>query len=701
MAQSGGSILILDDDADFRNILVAILEPRGFRCVQASSPDEASALFSQKDTVLAVVDYRLPKMDGMSWITKLRDAGRNVPVIFCSALPCDAKTFNWLRNILRVSLIVQKPINHEAFIQQVESLLPNYQKFTGTSEGVAAVQKSDAETAEESLEAAGFRERIDRKARIEKALEDAKIQYFEQLDKSWNSLTKLIDERNNDPSNFDAVDGALNIAHKIRGSAGSLGLHHISELAGKLEDLLTILDPNPSPDQEVIWSEIIRAVARGTESIAQTLAESDYAEVEKHRKRLLVLSQNREFLSALDDSEIKKVYSVTTAETPAGLSMQLRKGGLDCVILDASLDTGNDATGLLAWSQEVRGTRDNEALPLALFCPDAEPSDSDMLFIGASKTIGLPVESNRLKDLLDELVAIRTPVQPRILVVDDDEVLCNFVSRVLTDERMVVQTETNPINVLDDMDEFKPDLVLLDVIMPGLTGYEVCRGIREDARWAKTPVVFCTSKTSSESRTAAFAVGANDFVTKPVLATELLTRINGQLIEVERQARSARKDIETGMLNGDGFLVAANDMLNAHKARGETMSLALISVDDYEDLTIVQGPMSAKEVGLRLGQLIRQRFKAEDLRGRWSDAGYILAVAETRRQVLAEALELLQEEFSASPFSGGAFRFAASFSAGLADSADDGDTVEQLVRSTHHRLRTARQEKTGVIAATG
>lgn len=698
MAQSG-SILILDDDANFRNILVSILEPRGFRCVEASSPEEASALFSQEDTVLAIVDYRLPQMDGIHWITNLRDAGRNVPVIFCSAIPCDAKTFNWLRNILRVSLIVQKPINHEAFVQQVESLLPNYAKFSGTYDGVAAVQKTDAEIAEESLESAGFRERILRKARIEQALQDAKLQYHEQLDKNWNSLTKLIDERNNDPSNLDAVDGALRIAHKIRGSAGSLGLHHISELAGKLEDLLTILDPHPSPDQEVIWSEIIRAVARGTEAIAQTLAECDYAGNEKARKRLLVLSKNKELLSALDNSEIKNAYSVTVTETDSALAMQLHKGGFDGVVLDASLDTMDDTTGLLSWSKEVRGTRGNEELPLALFCPEVEPNESDLLFLGASRRFGRPVDSNRLKVLLDELVAVKIPVLPRILVVDDDEVLCNFVSRVLTDERMVVETETNPINVLEDLETFKPDLVLLDVIMPGLNGYEVCRKIREDERWTKLPIVFCTSKTSSEARTAAYAVGANDFVTKPVLATELLTRVNGQLTELERQSRNSRRDSETGILNGDGFVAAANDMLNAHRVRAEIMSLALISVDDYEDLAITKGPLPAREVGLRLGQLIRQRFKAEDLRGRWADAGYILAVSETRRHILAEALELLQEEFSASPFSSGALRFVPSFSAGVADTAD-GDSLEQLIRSAHQRMRAARQERTGVIAAT-
>ena len=114
-----GSILIVDDDLSFRGLVASILKSRGYRVVEASNSEEASALFSDRDTKLAIIDYRMPGDDGMTWIQKLRDSGRATPVVFVSGNFCDATTFNRLRNILRVSLILKKPIIPAVFLSLI------------------------------------------------------------------------------------------------------------------------------------------------------------------------------------------------------------------------------------------------------------------------------------------------------------------------------------------------------------------------------------------------------------------------------------------------------------------------------------------------------------------------------------------------------------------------------------------------------
>ncbi|HMY55998.1 MAG TPA: response regulator, partial [Candidatus Obscuribacter sp.] len=122
--QTPYSILVVDDDPAFRALVSAILKTRGYRVKEAGSADEAAAMFSDRETKLAIVDYRMPGKDGVAWIQKLRDAGKAIPVVFVSGNWCDQKTFTWLRNILQVSLIVKKPIVPAVFLEQVESLLP-------------------------------------------------------------------------------------------------------------------------------------------------------------------------------------------------------------------------------------------------------------------------------------------------------------------------------------------------------------------------------------------------------------------------------------------------------------------------------------------------------------------------------------------------------------------------------------------------
>jgi DNA-binding response OmpR family regulator len=98
-------ILIVDDDEAFRNLVVRLLSQRGFEVLEARSTRDANVLLSKNIFVLLIVDYKLPDVDGMTWIQQLRERNIKAPIAFCSGIWCDQTTFNWLRNILRVDLV--------------------------------------------------------------------------------------------------------------------------------------------------------------------------------------------------------------------------------------------------------------------------------------------------------------------------------------------------------------------------------------------------------------------------------------------------------------------------------------------------------------------------------------------------------------------------------------------------------------------
>src|SRR5271163_99223 len=124
MSQTSRSVLVIDDDSFFRELIAGLLAPRGYEILEARSGQVANQILSSVRPVMVIVDYRLPDIDGMTWIQQFRDAGFNLPVVFISGTFCDARTFSWLRNILKVSLVLQKPISEDLFLQQLEGLLP-------------------------------------------------------------------------------------------------------------------------------------------------------------------------------------------------------------------------------------------------------------------------------------------------------------------------------------------------------------------------------------------------------------------------------------------------------------------------------------------------------------------------------------------------------------------------------------------------
>lgn len=113
----------------------------------------------------------------------------------------------------------------------------------------------------------------------------------------------------------------------------------------------------------------------------------------------------------------------------------------------------------------------------------------------------------------------------KIMIVDDDEQVTTLLGKLLTMEGY----ETTPVNESSEAHQIalavKPDLFLLDLMMPDPDGFKVCRMLRADPNFIFTPIIIVTALDDNDSRVVAFGAGANDYITKPFHTSELVERI--------------------------------------------------------------------------------------------------------------------------------------------------------------------------------
>jgi len=113
-----------------------------------------------------------------------------------------------------------------------------------------------------------------------------------------------------------------------------------------------------------------------------------------------------------------------------------------------------------------------------------------------------------------------------VLIVDDVLQNLQVIGTALMDAGYEISMATNGQQCLEMLETIYPDLILLDIMMPEMNGYEVCKAIKSNEIWKEIPIIFLTAKTETKDILEAFKVGGSDYVTKPFNQAELLARVN-------------------------------------------------------------------------------------------------------------------------------------------------------------------------------
>lgn len=300
-----------------------------------------------------------------------------------------------------------------------------------------------------------------------------------------------------------------------------------------------------------------------------------------------------------------------------------------------------------------------------------------------------PVKAMDLVVTLDSLTRQSVPEPFRVLVMDDEPEIAQYHSLILENAGMLTRLVHEPENVLDMVNEFKPDLVLMDMYMPKCSGREVAKLIRQIPDFVSLPIVFLSSETDAKKQFSAMEVGAEGFLTKPILPENLVTEV---VLRAERM-RTLRslmaRDTMTGLFNHTTTTQLLDSAITAARRQNMSLSFAMIDLDRFKMVNDTYGHPVGDQVLLALARVLQQRLRNSDLVGRYGGEEFAVILNDTALEKAEQAMEQLREDFSKVVFNVGDTSFSCTFSCGVA-SFPQLDDIESLREAADKALYQAK-----------
>jgi len=308
--------------------------------------------------------------------------------------------------------------------------------------------------------------------------------------------------------------------------------------------------------------------------------------------------------------------------------------------------------------------------------------------------------------------------QPKILLVDDIAINLELQKAYLQGSGYDVVLAMDGEEALRKVYEEKPDLILLDIMMPKKNGYEVCRLIKNDPETRFIPVIMVTALKDIEDKIKGIEAGADDFISKPFNKTELMARVRSLLRlkflhdELENkmeQLDEARKELQqlaitdglTGLFNYRYFRSQLDHELERARRHNLELSLIMIDIDFFKSYNDTNGHPAGDVVLKIIADAVRENIRKIDIPCRYGGEEFILILPDTGKTAAVVVAEKIRDLIEKMPFKNQEKQpnGKLTISIGVATFPEDGATSNELVENVDANLYKAKQSGRNKVVA--
>ncbi len=461
-------------------------------------------------------------------------------------------------------------------------------------------------------------------------------------------------------------------AHTLRGEGATFGFLWISQAAERVESSVKALTESPGNGEKTEIARQIRDILRAYEKYSPdrlpsmpNLVPEDVAESPSGNERLVFVVEDDEGLARAMAVQLRHYgYHVEVFNQLADLEPQLREKTPSAIVMDIIFEEGD-----MAGADFINDLRGNTEKPLHVVFTSVRADMEARLQAyraGCDAYFTKPVDINALADKLDQLTG-RIERRPyEILIVDDDRSVAKFYAQTLRRAGMSVTVVDDPMRVLDYVETSRPDLILLDVYMPGCDGPELAAVLRQHENHLSIPIVFLSAEADFDEQVAALAAGGDEFLTKPIAPKHLVAMVLSRAQHGRLLGTMIYQDPLTGLPN----LGKLNQQLRVELkriARKETpLTFARLDLDEFKSINETYGTHTGDRVLRSLAGIFKKRLRPVDTIGRYAGDEFAAILPGTTGSEAKKLFEDISASFAQIAHVAGDESFTATISCGLA-----------------------------------
>ena len=684
-------ILVVEDDQANADLLACMLSVENYTVEVANDGEAAWELIVVYDYDLLLIDITLPHLDGISLCRRLRAHGYQVPILIVTGRSSSHDQAIGLDAGADAYMV--KPLDSEELIARIRALLRR---------GETAFQfvlewgslRLDPTTREVNYAGQPLLLSPKEFSILELFLRNGRrvFTYSVILDQLWayeetpsedsvrTHIKGLRQKFRRVGAPTDLIETVYGLGYRLKpleAIADSISTDQPPSIeATQLSQQQTL---NTLLDRQAIDSASINFTP---ERIGQ---EESFAD---ERPLLLIVDSDRQLAAQLMTEAVNWGFRSAIATTLTEAKTKIEQDAPTVVLLDPDIThPTTESLRLLA-----KLSHQTPAVPvLVLTSHDRLTDRLEVAQLGGHGFLHKPLPPAQVLKAIAQAVQRAEAAKQRVMVVDVDLQLLATLKGLLEPWGLGVTTLNDPQQFWKTLESCSPDLLILEMKMPSLSGVELCQIVRNDSRWSRLPIIFLTEHTDAAIVNQVFSLGADDFVSKPIVGPELVSRIINRLDRSKLLQNAAETDHLTKLSNRHKSTQDLKKYLQLAKQQNQLLCLAVLDLDKLKEINERHGYNTGDMVMRQWGQLLRQTFRQNAVVARWESDEFVIALFGTTKaegtQRLTQLLKTLHHRQFVAPDQ---TQFQITFSAGIAQYPEDGTDLHSLYQAASKALHQSK-----------